>query len=176
MLKTNTSIIFALIILSLILITNQLQAEVDSVSSTEKRAESIESSFSRLKGSLEGATANSKELDSNAAEESSSDDGFWKLAGTMAKGLAICIGFFFIGLSVYKRLRPKAFLANNRVRVIERISISPKTNLILVEVDGCEKLITVGSDLVQELRPLGRDSLESFQELSLCQEDLKLSA
>lgn len=72
-------------------------------------------------------------------------------AFTMLKGLAICIGLFFVGISVVQRLRNKTNIKNDserRLKILEKISISNKTSLILAELDGRDIVFSVGSEKV----------------------------
>lgn len=88
----------------------------------------------------------------------------------MMRGLGGCLGFFFILLFLYKKLQPKSQLTQKRrLRVLERLPISPKTALLLVEVSGRELLLTVGQDRVSFADNKAVNS-ESFASESLLEE------
>ena len=70
-------------------------------------------------------------------------------AWNMLRGLGLTLGVFFIGLWVYKRLHGTAQQTQKRkLRIVERLSISSKTSLMLVQANGQEILLSVGSDRV----------------------------
>jgi flagellar biogenesis protein FliO len=108
------------------------------------------------------------------------------VASRMFQGLALCLGVFFIGSWVVKRYGPQAGTATNRrIRVVERTTLTPKTALCLIEVDGKQVLLATGSDLVQVLMKDGVVSEQGADQATkgfdeslevLCAEELKLSA
>ena len=58
---------------------------------------------------------------------------------TMLKGLGICVGIFFIGIAITQRLRNRKGILKGQtrqMRVIERLQLTPKTALLLVECEG----------------------------------------
>jgi len=69
----------------------------------------------------------------------------WK----MAKGLAITLGVLCVGLGVAKKfgVTPNA-TGKKRIKLLDRISVSRKSSLILAEVDGRQILLAVGGDPV----------------------------
>jgi len=73
---------------------------------------------------------------------------------SMIQGLGICIGVFLIGVAIYKKytgatsLRGGRLSRGRRLRVVERLSVSSRTALIMAEVDGKPILFTVGPDKV----------------------------
>jgi len=65
----------------------------------------------------------------------------------LGQGLAICLGVFFIGIYGYKKLYPGRVVGGkSRMKVIERLSLSSRSAVILVEVDGAEIVLGVGSE------------------------------
>lgn len=64
----------------------------------------------------------------------------------MMQGLGICLGAFFIGVHLWKRFNPKAQVSSKRLKVIERLSVGPKSSIILVECDGAEFMIGCGAE------------------------------
>ena len=76
-------------------------------------------------------------------------------AFSMAKGLLLVLGVFFIGVYFFKRFNGvTATGQKRRMRVLERIPISSKAALVLVEVGGQEVLVSVGSDRVSVIGDL----------------------
>lgn len=145
---------------------------------TDERAQEISASLARLKGSLEVVDENRNPLKKKQAVGSEKSEGsFVSLAMKMGKGLAICVGVFFIGLSVMRRLKPETFSAEPRIKVRERTALTPKSSLLIVEIDGREQLITVGSENVSVITPSNK--MQRVQERSaqeICANDMKLSA
>ena len=63
------------------------------------------------------------------------------------KGLGLCLGVFLIGVYFYKRLGLKAAAGGRRrLRIVERMPLQGRVSLLLVELDGEETLLAVGSD------------------------------
>jgi len=74
----------------------------------------------------------------------------------MAQGLAACLALLAFGVVGYRRFHSgKGPIAQRRMRVAERLPISGKTALYIVEVDGFEYLTSVGSEQVH-LQPIAQ--------------------
>ena len=70
-------------------------------------------------------------------------------AWSMLRGLGLTLGVFFVGLYVFKRVRGPIQTAQKRkLRILERLPLSSKTALLLVQANGQEVLLSVGSDRV----------------------------
>ena len=70
----------------------------------------------------------------------------------MLQGLGLSLGVFFIAVYFLKRYKmPGQGTARRKLRVIERLPISSKTAVMLVEVGGQEIFLTVGSEHVTVL-------------------------
>ena len=73
---------------------------------------------------------------------------------TMFEGLAACLGVFFIGLHFYRKFHGNTGVATSRTLTIkERLSISPKTSLVIIEWEGKPLLLAVGPDTVSFHQP-----------------------
>ncbi len=71
----------------------------------------------------------------------------------VVQGLGMCLAVFFLGIFVLKKLRGDTGVCSQRtMRVIERLSIAPKQNLLLVDVDGARVLLAVGPERTELLR------------------------
>ena len=69
--------------------------------------------------------------------------------GKMFSGLALCIGVLLIGTSLYKRFSGKSFnTKEGRMRILEKMPLTPKTAVVLFEVRGKEYLAAVGGESV----------------------------
>ncbi len=99
------------------------------------------------------------------------------VGGTAVKmftGLGVTIGALLIGLHLYRRFSgAQAPARSRRLRVMERLPISGKTALVLVEFDGRPMILSVGSDRVTTVEP-------QVSELSdverLCRDEAVLTA
>jgi hypothetical protein len=145
------------------------------------QAQKLESSVARIKGALKQDGAEGQGGLKNLAQwgvrpdESVSDSGL-----KMLKALGLCAGVFLIGIALVKRVRGGApARSGQRIKVLERALLAPKTWLVLSEVDGRRVLLAVGADRVSFHPGSGAEMLpEDLQEpLGLvCGEDIKLSA
>lgn len=76
--------------------------------------------------------------------------------GRMIGGLAVCLVLILVGVAVLKRVnRFVGVSTEKRLRVKERLPVSNKTSLVLVELGGREILISVGSETVTEITGAG---------------------
>lgn len=111
----------------------------------------------------------------------STDRSTASLVSTMLQGLALCLGIFFVGFHFYKRFALKSGVNGRRsLELIDRIPVSAKTHLILVQVEGQKKLFTVGSERVtaldaRDLNEKRRGQTSAPIEL-VCESELKMSA
>lgn len=66
----------------------------------------------------------------------------------MLQGLTLCLGVFFIGLYIFKKFYARTGITNTprRMRIKERLSVGPKTALLVVEIDGREFLVGCGAE------------------------------
>ena len=68
---------------------------------------------------------------------------------SMLKGLAICIALLLIVVWVLKKLKSPIVTGQGRsLRIIERLPVSAKSSILLIEVNKKRMLIGVGSDPV----------------------------
>ena len=71
---------------------------------------------------------------------------------SMGKSLLFCLGIFLIGIAIYRRFSPRTAISDSRrIRIVERASLSHRTALALIEVDGRRVLISSGQDCVSFL-------------------------
>ena len=87
----------------------------------------------------------------------------------MLQGLALCGGVLCLGAWAYKKYVLKTpAVASRKMRIIERLPLSPKATLVLIEVEGIKKIVAMGSDPVSfhdlaEPESFSFDSIEHNQ-------------
>ncbi|MDC0358692.1 flagellar biosynthetic protein FliO [Oligoflexia bacterium] len=105
----------------------------------------------------------------------------------MLQGLAICVGVFLVGVYFIKRFgKQKNYYPDKHLNILERMPLTQKTALLLVEVNGENVLLSVGSDRVNFLKTQDAVAkVESKEQVKdkfdksldvICKEELKLSA
>ncbi len=103
----------------------------------------------------------------------------------MIAGLALCVGVFLIGAWLVRRTSGKVKPMNTRsMRVVERMPVTSKTSLMLIEVEGRRVMIAAGPDKVSFFAPesgmadtYSSDALTLKEELiELCEEQARFSA
>lgn len=91
------------------------------------------------------------------------------LGGRMAKGLLLCLGMLGLAVFLLKKFHPAAAAqaGSRHMKLIERLSIGPRTALCLAEVDGTKVLFSVGSEQVTLISRLneGTGFSDSLDEL-----------
>lgn len=66
---------------------------------------------------------------------------------SLFEGLGYCLVVFFIGIHFYKRyVLKQSGPVKRHMQLVERLQISSKSSLLLVDVDGRRVLLTVGPD------------------------------
>lgn len=72
------------------------------------------------------------------------------MTGSMVRmlgGFLFCLGLFGAGIHVYKRyFLQSSGKIERRLRILERLPVSAKNSLLLVELDGRELLLSTGPD------------------------------
>ena len=82
----------------------------------------------------------------------------------MLGGLFFCIGIFGFGVHLFKRYGlPRAGVDKRRLHIIERVSLTAKSSLLLVKLDGREFLLTAGAEQ-SRLISLPREEVGVFTE------------
>lgn len=113
---------------------------------------------------LEQVRAITAERATIRSEDSSQENGGgWSsaqevsLGGTafkMFSALGLTVGVLLIGVYFYRRYSgAPAVVRARRIRIVERVSISAKTALVLVEFDGRPMILSVGADNVTAVEP-----------------------
>ena len=134
----------------------------------------------RMESAVQAKRAGQSQQKSITAESPLSSN-----AGRMVAGLAMCVGVFLIGAWLVRRASGKIKPTNTRsLRVVERMPITSKTSLMLVEVDGRRVMISAGPDKVSFFAPesgmadtYNSDALTLKEELiELCEEQARFSA
>ena len=80
----------------------------------------------------------------------------------MVASLAVTLGIFGLGVWAMRRYGPaltkrlQAVRADRRLAVVETLMLDPKSRLVLVRVDGAEKLILIGEGRAIEMKPGAR--------------------
>lgn len=139
--------LFALILTCSLCTPSVLRAE-DAATQTQAKPAGI---IERLRGSAvqssETAPATHTKLnDFKPAEDQPSMAG---LVFKIVQALGICLGMLMVGVYAFKRYAPGiAQSASRRLKVKERLALTSKTSLLLVELDGRSVLITVGTERV----------------------------
>ena len=91
------------------------------------------------------------------------------------EGLVLCVGVLFIGVALVKKLKIKGTTSGARqIKVVERTAVSPKTSLILAEVNGSKVLLSVGPDRVSFLNMTNSEFNPSLE--TLCEAEGKITA
>ncbi len=73
-------------------------------------------------------------------------------AWPMVRGLALCLAAFCVVVFLLKKLnRGIQPSGGRRLRVLEKLAVSPKSALLLVEVDGITRLVGVGAETITDL-------------------------
>lgn len=103
----------------------------------------------------------------------------------MIAGLALCVGVLLIGAWLVRRASGRIKPSNTRnMRIIERMPVTPKTSLMLIEIDGRRVMIAAGPEKVSFFAPesgmadtYNSDALTLKEELiELCEEQARFSA
>jgi len=67
----------------------------------------------------------------------------------MLKGLGLCLGVFCLGIALLKKFNPKVGVrSEERIKIVSRVSVSSKTQLVLARVNNAEVLLAVGPEQV----------------------------
>lgn len=91
--------------------------------------------------------------DEAAAWKSPMEDDFKSSGMNMLQGLGVCVGLFLVVAHFLKKYGGAGKPGKgNRLRVIDKCLLAPKTHLMMIEVDGEGYLITVGSERVTLIR------------------------
>lgn len=73
----------------------------------------------------------------------------------LVQGLGFCIGIFLVGVWAYKKVVLKGGVAPGqarKIKVIERYPLSPRSGLVLVNIDSKQILIATNGDGVSMLQ------------------------
>ena len=137
------------------------------------QAQTMESSVARIKDSLKQESSRGNAVSAGLEEWRQSRPQESGAGMKMLQGLGFCLGVLLIGSAVARRLRGRSVgVQNGRLRVLERLALTPKTALLLVECDGRSMLLSVGPDHVAFQPAPAAYPLECGD----AQEDLKLTA
>ena len=133
----------SIIVVLIVCMATPLQAESPELRDTT----ALEASVRKIKHDLqpEGSNPVSSAV-SNMAQEPAKEP---ELFVRMAKGLGFCLGLLFIGTALVKRYHPGAAMQGRderRMVILEKLALSPKATLYLVEVDGKQMLVGSGSE------------------------------
>lgn len=112
-----------------------------------------------------------------AATPSKPETSMTDTAFQAGKGLAICLAILFIGAAAYKRLNPNIVNTRReqRMKVIDRLSLGSRSAVLLIEIDGRQALVGVAPDSVS-IQPWGDGAIrESFESTMETQCDAKVN-
>jgi len=92
----------------------------------------------------------------------------------MVTALGLVLGTLLIGLHIHRKVTGKSTpLRSRRLKLIERLPVSGKTALVLVELDGRPLVLSVGGDRVTALEP----QVSEFTDVErLCRDESALAA
>lgn len=102
--------------------------------------------------------------------------------GNALKGLGICIGTLLVGVWAVKKFKiGSKVLPSRRMRVIERLPLTQKSSLLLLEIDGTKTLVGVGPDRISFAPELQRNVSGDFdmslmEEREICEKSQSYSA
>lgn len=142
-----------------------------------------ESQVSALKSQVEKPQTGNSRSDRPAAlaglaDTSREEPVISSSAYSMIKGLMLCLGILFVGVHFMKRMTPHrpGARGQRRLAVVERLPISSRSAIVLLEVDGKPVLASVGSEQVQFFAA-GQAAAGFSESLEgLCARDLEVSA
>ncbi len=101
--------------------------------------------------------------------------GLASLAGNITKGLLYCVGVFLVIVSLFKRFGPDRISLPLEVEILGRKNLSPKTALLVVQVEGRRLLLASTPDdikLISELdEPFANSSRTHKASLTLGAEE-----
>ncbi len=96
------------------------------------------------------------------------EQGFGAAGASMFKSLAFCLGILLVGLAVYRKLnRRNETGGSKRIRVLEKVPLTHRSVLVLLEVDGRKIVASAGQDHVSFLNMDGGAKEENTFEQSL---------
>ena len=94
--------------------------------------------------------------------------------------LGLCIGVLLIGAYFARRYLPGASVKHTRrLRIVDKLALTSKTSLLIVDVEGQKLLMTVGADrvtYVDQGQVLPPDEIYDRELGLVCKDDMKLSA
>ena len=128
-------------------------------------AREMEKSIAKIKETLkhDPSAAESGEKSAGPKQSEGKEFDLSNAGFNVFKALALCVGIFLIGAAVAKRLRGAiAAPQGQRIKIIERTLVAPKTWLVMAEVDGRRVVMAAGSERVT-FAPQGqtRDGVKS---------------
>ena len=86
----------------------------------------------------------------------------------MLQGLAAALAVLFIGVYFVKRKeRTRGVSSSRRLQVLERLALTPKHAMVLIECDGQPFLVGCGQERVSVTRIEGKQSFSNYLEPSL---------
>lgn len=95
----------------------------------------------------------------------------------MLEALGLCVGFFLVGAHFLKRINGKHGIGSSkRMRILERLPVSPKTTMVLAQVDGKTILLSVGAERVTAVSLETDEHIINLPMELVCQEDKHASA
>ena len=99
----------------------------------------------------------------------------------MIQALALCVGVLLIGLHLFKKYNKNQgrLAGGRRMRVIERLPISAKTSVIMLEVEGRSIIVSVGPEHVSQIgAESGNAVTDEYSDPMevLCREEFKATA
>lgn len=103
-----------------------------------------------------------------SAWRSPADQDFKSSGFKMLQGLGVCVGLFLVLAHFLKKYGAgRGGVVRNRMQIIEKCSLAPKTSLMMVLIDGVEYVVAVGSERVTLIK--GSNRTEFVQSISLDQ-------
>ena len=140
------------------------------------------SAWSLDKESIDQARRAAQELAATNSQNAIAPGEASASVGKLAEGMVLCVGFLGLIAWILKRKKISAGKVDGDLVILDRIGISPKNHLLLLEVCGKKVLVTVGSDhssLIQlsgEKANLIKLNPETVVESAQCESKVRLSA
>lgn len=143
--------------LAVILLTLSM-ALVSELAVAESAAEPRTKSLARVMAqeSLQQQSANEQSKNEFQVNKVTTEEAPSSKLMRLVQGLGICLSIFFVGIYLYKRYVMPVHNSSGikQLKVLERLAVTPKTQLVLVQLGAETRLLSVGTEQVTALDSL----------------------